>query len=289
MGGPRLVDDQQHIAGVGYLREPPDVGDGAEIAGGHHIGSDRLRVGVQGSGEGFGTQPVGSADIGVNVGLNVVADETAEDHSIHHAGVHAALHYDMLAKVAKCQAGDEVSFRCAVGHQPGAAGPPRLGSEPSGLLQCRGRGPLIDTVHQRRQIEFQHPFTEQLGKLRLGQRRPGVARHIQAHVVDVGVPADSVRVGRLRLRGVDRATAVHTDLLGCDLFAHLTHPWRRANLCGTCGPQQKRRLGAPTTQRRNPRAVSNMSATLTDHVASRRGYREEVKILSTAAPVAEPR
>ena len=139
-----------------------DVGDGAEVAGGHHIGRDRLGVGVQGGGEGFGTQPVGSADLGVNVGLNVVADETAEDHAVHHAGVHAALHHDMLAKVAKRQAGDEVSFGCAVGHQPGAARPPRLGSEPGGLLQCRGRGSLVDAVHQRRQIEFQHPFTEQL-------------------------------------------------------------------------------------------------------------------------------
>ena len=162
VGGPRLVDDQQHIAGVGDLGKRPHVGDGAEVAGGHHIGRDRLGVGVQGGGEGFGTQPVGSADLGVHVGLNVVADETAEDHSVHHAGVHAALHDDMLAEVAKRQAGDEVSFRCAVGHQPGAAGPPRLGSEPRGLLQCRGRGALVDPVHQRWQIEFQHPFAEQL-------------------------------------------------------------------------------------------------------------------------------
>ena len=146
----------------GDLGKRPHVGDGAEVAGGHHVGRDRLGPSVQGFGEGIGTQPVGSADLGVHVGLNVVADETAEDHSVHHAGVHAALHHDMLAKVAKRQAGDKVSFGCAVGHQPGAAGPPRLGSEPGRLLQGRGCGSLVDPVHQRRQIEFQHPFTEQL-------------------------------------------------------------------------------------------------------------------------------
>ena len=104
------------------------VGDGAEVTGGYHVGRDRLGLGVQRFGEDVGTQPVGSADLGVHVGLNVVTDETAEHHSVHHGGVHTALHHDMLSEVAKRQASDEVSFGCAVGHQPGAARPPCLGS-----------------------------------------------------------------------------------------------------------------------------------------------------------------
>ena len=107
---------------------------------------------IQGDGEGFGSQSVGSADLGVHVGLDVVADETAEDHSVHDAGVHAALHDDMLTEVAKRQAGDEVALGRAVGHQPGAAGAPRLGRESRRLLQCRGCGALVDPVDQRWQI-----------------------------------------------------------------------------------------------------------------------------------------
>ena len=167
---------------MGDLGERRDVGAGAEVGGGDDHRGDRVRGRVERRREALRGQPVGDAELGVELRRDEGRPHPVQHQPVDHRGVDVPLHDDLARPCGRAPC--EVAWlpcEAPLIEEPACAARPRRSAASScACWNGVGSGPMStpSVTEGMSLIEPGHP--DQLDHRRVGGEPTLVARHLEA-------------------------------------------------------------------------------------------------------------